>query len=648
MSTVAQHFDFGEKIGGAKKDLWRQRGLLSGDLSSMNEREADKYVTKDNVWKKPDYQALIDSGIPVDIVYFIKTIRDSLETKPLYRRTDDTPAMRTARQMQYIDTVREVKAVTENVTCKADVLAVFDKYMVGNGYYEAMCPGGSVYYSLTAKGRENTAISDKLSRAMCIRSERDYLQKIVYKREKAQFGVSKDDKIPAGYAIRFNDGKNTWSAKKDWKPETFYVTKGHSILQANFTTQDDALKWVREHVKQRRNGKQRFVPPQLEDVQRDGPDYRDGRDVTGQHYLDAFGFRGGEFGNWLNHNDRQASLNFGFDALKDLADALCISDKDISYQGELSIAFGARGSGNAAAHYEALRNVINLTKMHGAGSLGHEWWHGLDDFLGSKLNAGGYLSERYEKHPLMAKLIETIKRKPETSEQAATRAESSDARTRRSAERRLENDVLPYIKRAGDDNALKEYEQLKTAFLNGEKGSVEKLSAFKKRVTGRIIKKDVRSGLETYESALRGMTEDKAPKIGKVETEYYRSSKEMATVCEKDGGYWESNIEMTARAFATYVMDKIPGRSDYLIGHAECAIAPSTDKDGNLTLIRAYPQGEERAAINAVFDELFEDLKAQGLLTHEDRQLSRTSDVGQLSFEYAGLEDIANENQCAS
>ena len=45
------HEDFGEKIGGAKKDLWKDRGLYADDLDGMNEREAEKYVKKDNVWK---------------------------------------------------------------------------------------------------------------------------------------------------------------------------------------------------------------------------------------------------------------------------------------------------------------------------------------------------------------------------------------------------------------------------------------------------------------------------------------------------------------------------------------------------------------------------------------------------------------------
>ena len=46
MAKETVHEDFGEKIGGAKKDLWAARGLYVDDLLGMNEREADKYVKK--------------------------------------------------------------------------------------------------------------------------------------------------------------------------------------------------------------------------------------------------------------------------------------------------------------------------------------------------------------------------------------------------------------------------------------------------------------------------------------------------------------------------------------------------------------------------------------------------------------------------
>ena len=87
------HEDFGEKIGGAKKDLWKDRGLYADDLEAMNEREAEKFVKKDNVWKKPDYAAMMEEGIPLGVVYFIKKARDGLNASPQYYRTDDTTEM---------------------------------------------------------------------------------------------------------------------------------------------------------------------------------------------------------------------------------------------------------------------------------------------------------------------------------------------------------------------------------------------------------------------------------------------------------------------------------------------------------------------------------------------------------------------------
>lgn len=53
-----------------------------------------------------------------------------------------------------------------------------------------------------------------------------------------------------------------------------------------------------------------------------------------------------------------------------------------SFYGDLSLAFGSRGSGSALAHYEPSRKVINLTEKRGSlGVLSHEWFHALDDYL---------------------------------------------------------------------------------------------------------------------------------------------------------------------------------------------------------------------------------------------------------------------------
>ena len=623
MPENIQHEDFGEKIGGAKKDLWKDRGLYVDDLSGMNEREAEKFVKKDNVWKKPDYQAMLDEGVPLGVVYFIKKARDGLSASPQYYRRDDTPEKRLARQKEYIQTVRELQSVVSEVRTVEDAMKVYDRFFLENGYLEQVQGWGSgIHYRATEKGQENPVITNKLSNALMVRSAEYFERNFTQKARKEQFGVSKDQKVPKGYAIHFNDGKNTYSRNNDWKAGTYYVTKGYSILQTNFESREAALKWVQDFVRQRsKGGKVRFTPPQLEHVKRTGPDYRSGQEITGQHYLETFGFRGGEFGNWMNQNDRQASLNMGFEALKDLASALQISDKDIAYQGTLAIAFGARGSGNAAAHYEPLRKVINLTKMHGAGSLAHEWWHGFDDYLGTRMGAKGFLSEQPRLYPLFQKLIDTMKYKPETPEQAAKRTEAQSERTRKNAASWLDSAVLGSLKRYGNEEQMETYAVLREAFLSGETGSVERLSAFKKAVTGRVIPKSERERLELFERMLHGIQEQEAPQIGRTETDYYRNSVRMGKECEKDGGYWDSNVEMTARAFACYIKDKLPYQSDYLAGHADCAVTLVAGKDGKMEVLKAYPEGEERKAINAVFDEMMAELKREQILTHSETTL---------------------------
>ena len=645
------HEDFGEKIGGAKKDLWKDRGLYADDLEAMNEREAEKFVKKDNVWKKPDYAAMLEEGIPLGVVYFIKKARDGLNASPQYYRTDDTPEKRTARQKEYIKTVRELQTVLSDVRTVEDAMRAYDRFFVDNGYLEKVQGWVSgIHYRATKKGQDNPVITNKLSNTMLIRSAEYFERNFTQKAKKEQFCVSKEQKIPKGYAIHFNDGKHTYSKNEDWKPGTYYVTKGYSILRTNFETKEAALKWVQELAKGRnKNGKIRFVPPQLAHVKRTGPDYRNGVEITGQHYLDTFGFRGGEFGNWMNQNDRQTSLNMGFEALKDLASALKISDKDIAYQGTLAIAFGARGSGNAAAHYEPLRTVINLTKMHGAGSLAHEWWHGLDDYLGTKMGAKGMLSEQPRLYAPFQKLIDTMKYKPETPEQAAKRTEAQTERTRKNAASWLDSSVLASLKRYGNEEQMETYAVLREAFLSGEPGSVGQISAFKKNVTGRVIPKSERERLEIFERMLSRMQAQEAPQIGRTETDFYRNSVRMGKECEKDGGYWDSNVEMTARAFACYIKDKLPYTSDYLAGHADCALTLVSGKDGEMEVLKAFPVGEERRAINAVFDEIIQDLKREQLLTHADVTLPlsvselREAADGQLSMFGVGRPSVMDQ-----
>lgn len=114
------------------------------------------------------------------------------------------------------------------------------------------------------------------------------------------------------------------------------------------------------------------------------------QDVTPQDFMDAFSFSGVQFGNYVEQSKRQQDLNNAYDALMDLAGVIGVPPKALSLNGELGLAFGARGKGgkgSAAAHYESGTVVINLTKGDGAGSLAHEWWHSVDNYF-SRMRQG--------------------------------------------------------------------------------------------------------------------------------------------------------------------------------------------------------------------------------------------------------------------
>ena len=157
------HEDFGEKIGGAKKDLWKDRGLYADDLEAMNEREAEKFVKKDNVWKKPDYAAMLEEGIPLGVVYFIKKARDGLNASPQYYRTDDTPEKRTARQKEYIKTVRELQTVLSDVRTVEDAMRAY--------LFERSQGRKNIWRSLSAKLQRTCGTDEKtdLSNRKCSR-----------------------------------------------------------------------------------------------------------------------------------------------------------------------------------------------------------------------------------------------------------------------------------------------------------------------------------------------------------------------------------------------------------------------------------------------------------------------------------------------
>lgn len=168
------------------------------------------------------------------------------------------------------------------------------------------------------------------------------------------------------------------------------VGREYVEIQSPFEKVEEAATYLDSHLGELEDKleKYREIPYEREaqNTPRTGELKRAG-DVTPEQFQETFGFRGVEFGTWVENKSRQENLNNAYDALMDMAETLNLPPRALSLNGSLGLAFGARGRGgkNAPlAHYEPVKVVINLTKNKGAGSLAHEWFHSLDNYLGRK------------------------------------------------------------------------------------------------------------------------------------------------------------------------------------------------------------------------------------------------------------------------
>lgn len=353
-----RHVDAGEKIGGARKDF-ALRALDVDDLSSMNDVERQAFVVKKNVWGPLDYAAMRENGVQAKAAIAIKVLKDSiaLEPNPDHHHAGEEP------DAQYIRAVARVRdAMSEVKTLDEFAQACFDLYHMGKEGTDYTY-GGSPF---------QVAMGDKACDILADSSLRKWGEEDPHVEvpRKVRNEIAKRER-------RYGSLSRTFT--REATEDDFWRSLIKVRREKTDAEKADALEKARVD--------RELHVPHLEAVVREGKDWRCGRDIVADDLMDHFGFRAVEFGNWLPQDERQQVLNMAFDSFCDLAEALAIPPKAISFGDELAIAFGSRGTGGkhaALAHFEPARFVINLTRMKGAGSLAHEWMHALDWHLADK------------------------------------------------------------------------------------------------------------------------------------------------------------------------------------------------------------------------------------------------------------------------
>lgn len=433
----------------------------------------------------------------------------------------------------------------------------------------------------------------------------------------------------------------------EYKPFLLFGKRGFA---GDFATEDEAVNRARALAKGRRNSEAgpsekgtSVMASERVGVERRQP----GEDVTSDQLKKTFGFRGINFGNWMkgdaNAVERQAHLNHAYDAFMDLAEVLKVPPEALSLDGMLGLAIGAQGSGGwAAAHFVPGVNEINLTREGGAGALAHEFGHALDHYFGVMAGLGAtkqpWASElngllpsqqpkesglRPELRRLWKALSETITHRVESPEDMRARLEQSMVRGRKTldqygAKNKIDAGLLDRLK-AGelgdgyvklDPKSRKRYAE--TVPANAYEATRQLLGPREGKSAGDQFEWD--RTVKAIGMAAMGIDSSRnqlTNNLGKgrmLHTRYYQDAvKTQNDTKMKQGGrdYWTQPTEMLARAFETYVQDRLADAgisNTYLVRAGKAQETEETS---------VYPRGPDRQAINEAFDRLIGEVKTR-------------------------------------
>ena len=387
--------DFGEKIGGARKDLWQSfHDALTSDVDVAA-------LPLSKSFPEPDYVKLAEAGANRKALAVIAALRGEIPSKPrkswkLKTWAENVEAARRIAELLVsgkmdVDKVLELMNTPEyqfgTIVRTVEVLAKVDpvhlkaagKYRISAGSFslfngEKRNPGVPLYYLSEANGRRTIYSVSSENLDELIQPALDYINKQVTQ-EKSTGRQTRFD------VFSTRGEKNYWVGKKLGPGKFIELKSGFTVVGEARAFIENNQQWLEDELKKKKD-----VPAHRRETnnERTGEDYRKGKDITPEDFSKAFGFRGVEFGNWVEQDRRQHDLNRAYDALHDLANLINVPTQALSLNGELGLAFGARGKGGkrpAAAHYEPGKVVINLTKNNGPGSLAHEWWHSLDNYF---------------------------------------------------------------------------------------------------------------------------------------------------------------------------------------------------------------------------------------------------------------------------
>lgn len=383
--------DFGQKIGGARKDYYSEaREAAAQYLAAANVEALKSCASLGALVKLPHLATLTKNGaISAEAARAVLVLYRTIERKP-------SRTWRAARWAeQTAPTLAQIADLLQGGEVSAEVAQCAEFEVLTAAGWPANDFNFASYSCDRVSASSFAACYERVGIIRIIRGAR-----VVARVTTAAEAVEKINEFCKGDSARRADGPKLEAHKNRAGVWYIHPVGKKEIAIKTLDGVTDTAEVRRIMCEERAALIERYrILQSVPDLRRDwnrprvGEDWRKGENVTPESFAQALPFRGVEFGNWVTQAERASLLNAAFDGFHDLAQLFGLSAENMTLSGSLAFAFASRGKSGAMAHYEPLRQVINLTKKNGAGCMAHEWFHALDNWAQYSEGRTGYATE---------------------------------------------------------------------------------------------------------------------------------------------------------------------------------------------------------------------------------------------------------------
>jgi hypothetical protein len=599
--------DAGKRVGGSKKEMAAIRAITSTDLDNMDNATAFKVVTKDRILPDIDVEQRRLDGEDAGLVFLKKKLHEAVSAKPA-----NNPEARKA----YVELIPKL---FEKIDAAKSIDEIDD---IGRNTFERLYSyrGGNKVFLI---GSKDTVVEDYLGKTFLnlIAKNTDsaaenWSKAILYDAFPEKLSREKYEKYIEARTNNIKETKERLATRtpEEWERETKddymvkYTFNGNQLNKMKKEEPDKYAKLIQDHkdrvYKKLDNSllsfenwikdRPRYAPRQSdwtwnEKKERQATDRAQGEmkihdnpplayikrvngrevknsDVTPEAIKNNLGFNSVQFGNYVKDEEAKEHVKHFIASIYDLEDALGIDMTKINKMGNLSMAFGARWSGKAGAHYESMAKIINLTKTNGDGAVAHEFHHYFDHLFAGMKETGTrdnmFLSHQKSNDTPIGKAMNKVMDAIYKGDYVEEKVFEPDGKH-----------SYPSIKRTYDQKGLQ--------------GAIEEIKRY-------------RFNADYYKYLAKLEGKPITIPIGTSTTRFNKNAQNFKS------DYWSRPLELFARATESFIQDKLEEKgmyNNYLVSGNDV-----TKPDGKwdaVSLGLTYPQGEERKKINAAIDELW-------------------------------------------